>query len=109
MPDILSAATTGTKERKVEWEGLVILMEWTPSRITGTALEEVTSQQSAGAVARLLEQVVVAWDVTAAGEPVPTTAEGFMSVPVDLMRAIFTSLNQETTPSGEASGSFAAT
>jgi hypothetical protein len=96
--DLKTLLSGGVADLKVEWRGDVIGVRFKEDAYTPKLEAEVLQAADTGgatALADLLVQLVVDWDITQDGEPFPPTPENMATLPVSFLAAVVQSIGSE--------------
>jgi hypothetical protein len=111
MPSLTDLTTPDEpRELKVEWQGPPIVVSYYPTLITGElaqASADAPETEQVRVLSHTLELILTGWDVTNdAGEPLETTAENLMALPLILLSRIMEKIGEDNRPDPTSGRSF---
>lgn len=97
--DLMNIVTDVAKA-KATFMGETLNFKYRPALITADAVDLLTSAQDVSTMGKFFAELIVSWDLTKAGEPVPVSAEQLMGLPLHLLRSISNAIIEDV-PQGE--------
>jgi hypothetical protein len=109
MPIEIGHLISKRKPLVVEWEGERVNLAYRPYTLAiGQAITDALREGDRTYVVEEMERLLIEWDITEEGEPLPIDAESLGRLPLELLNAISRAILEEMYPNRKSGGATAA-
>lgn len=112
MPLDIRSLSARSREISVEYAGEIIRVTYAPAKVTPAwergFQEALKDEWRTRALVDALAEILVGWDLTEEGAPLPVTRESLARLPLDLLGAIFSAIMEDLRPNPTSAGPSAA-